>query len=436
MLAPGIIIAWVGTNATIPAGFTRETLLDGRFPKGAPASTNPSVTGGASTHTHTSPSHTHTHSAHSHTGSTSNQTHTMGTTYMSDDDGADAGLVLEGPHAHTYTVSTIASETCDSVAVTYASYSNDPSHQTVIYIKSTGYSPIPNNAVIFFPSSTVPSGFLLCDGNSSTANLVNKYLKGAGTGADADTTSTLGSNTNAHTIAHTHSSTHGHTGVSDGADNHSGSRQSGGNFPGSMNRSHTHPITLNTSTNTSGSNSSIGTQAETVEPVYKKLLPIQNKSGSSLLPPKRMIGLYLGTLASIPPGWLLCDGTKGTVDMRNYYMKMAASGGEIGNTGGANSHTHAAQGHTHTVPSHTHTGSVGSADEVNGRKGSGNLQQVWGGPNAAQPNHTLASVSSTTGTLASANTTADSSSNEPLYRTVLFLELQYFFGGSVMGMML
>ena len=62
----GIIIAWPGTVASIPAGWTRVTALDGRYPKMVAAAAEPGATGGALTHTHTSPAHDHT-TAHTHT---------------------------------------------------------------------------------------------------------------------------------------------------------------------------------------------------------------------------------------------------------------------------------------------------------------------------------------------------------------------------------
>ena len=62
----GIIIAWPGTVASIPAGWTRVTALDGRYPKMVAAAAEPGTTGGAPTHTHTSPVHGHT-TAHTHT---------------------------------------------------------------------------------------------------------------------------------------------------------------------------------------------------------------------------------------------------------------------------------------------------------------------------------------------------------------------------------
>ena len=70
-----------------------------------------------------------------------------------------------------------------------------------------------------------------------------------------------------------------------------------------------------------------------------------------------MIMMWSGTIATIPSGWLLCDGTSSTPDLRNRFVVGATSTYAVGATGGsANavvvSHTHTA---TVTDPGHTHT---------------------------------------------------------------------------------
>ena len=70
-----------------------------------------------------------------------------------------------------------------------------------------------------------------------------------------------------------------------------------------------------------------------------------------------MIMLWSGSSASIPSGWLLCDGTSSTPDLRNRFVVGAGSTYAVGATGGsANavvvSHTHTA---TVTDPGHSHT---------------------------------------------------------------------------------
>lgn len=75
---------------------------------------------------------------------------------------------------------------------------------------------------------------------------------------------------------------------------------------------------------------------------------------------------YVGAVADIPTGWALCDGTNGTVDMRNKFV-MGGEHDDIGNTGGANEVTPdgsvSVSIHNHTLSNsqqspHNHMGGV------------------------------------------------------------------------------
>jgi hypothetical protein len=73
--------------------------------------------------------------------------------------------------------------------------------------------------------------------------------------------------------------------------------------------------------------------------------------------PSGLIAMWSGSIATIPSGWLLCNGTSGTPDLRDRFIVGAGSTYAVGATGGsANaivvSHTHTA---TVTDPGHTHT---------------------------------------------------------------------------------
>lgn len=70
-----------------------------------------------------------------------------------------------------------------------------------------------------------------------------------------------------------------------------------------------------------------------------------------------MIMLWSGSSASIPSGWVLCDGTNSTPNLRDKFVVGAGSTYSVGATGGSAdavvvSHTHTA---TVTDPTHTHT---------------------------------------------------------------------------------
>jgi microcystin-dependent protein len=63
-----------------------------------------------------------------------------------------------------------------------------------------------------------------------------------------------------------------------------------------------------------------------------------------------LICLWYGSVASIPTGWHLCDGTYGTPDLRDKFVFGAGGGYAVGATGGTGSHRHVFTtfGHTHT----------------------------------------------------------------------------------------
>lgn len=88
--------------------------------------------------------------------------------------------------------------------------------------------------------------------------------------------------------------------------------------------------------------------------------------------------MWSGSTNEIPQGWLLCDGTNGTPDLRDRFVLGTANDAEIGDTGGNNSitldvpqlpsHSHGGVtdidgSHNHTATtdlagSHTHTGNT------------------------------------------------------------------------------
>ncbi len=399
----GIIFIWSGTNASIPSGWSRVTGLDGKYPKGTNAGIDPNISGGNATHAHTSAGHGHSISDHAHSiyinaGVNSTNQNSQGGSTLS-------------PVAHThggwFNSGSVAGGSVASTSVTYGSCSNDPAYNSVIYITPTlAVSSIPTG-VIGLADANAPSGFNVCDGNNSTPNLVGKYLKGSGTGADGGGTG--GSFANTHDISHSHSTYHYHTAVSSAGANMSGTNRGGS----TATNAHTHGVQLDGNTfNISDTLSLVTT--ETVEPVYTKLLAIRASTLKEA--PKGIIAMWLGSLSSIPLGWILCDGSGGTVDMRGRHLKITATLAEVGNTGGSNTHTHSAQNHTHSAVNHGHT--------CPNQGHAGNSSYTGGGPaNADYLTYHTVSVNANYMYTTSGSTSADSANNEPTYLTVAFIKL-------------
>jgi microcystin-dependent protein len=91
--------------------------------------------------------------------------------------------------------------------------------------------------------------------------------------------------------------------------------------------------------------------------------------------PNRIPHLWWGTVEEIPEGWLLCDGTNGTPDLRNRFVIGASETNLVGSVGGTLTHAHGATieqngSHAHGVeiqdtvlditqiPSHRHLNGV------------------------------------------------------------------------------
>lgn len=405
-LSNGIILIWSGTNASIPNGWSRVTSMDDTYPKGTADVTNPDTTGGTATHTHTSSAHSHsTASSHTHTISVASGVNSGEETNA----GSDGTWYY---HAHAnFTSGAVASFSTSSPTSTYGTFSNNPPFYKVIYITPTTSVYTLAAGVIGLADAAAPVGFNICDGTASTPNLVDTYLLGATAAGDAGTTG--GTTANTHALSHTHTTTHTHAAATSGSsdNNTTNSTVSVTTAVGI----HTHSISLPAATPSTTDNVTLAASAETVEPAYTKLLAIQASATINI--PLAIIALWKGTLAAIPLGWKLCDGTGGTVDMRGRHLKITGTVGGVAETGGANTHTHDSQNHGHTV-AHSHTSSISHAGLVSGGyNGSGGNNQP-----IASTTHAI-TTDSVNLVIDNAATTADSSSNEPPYRTVAFIKL-------------
>lgn len=132
--------------------------------------------------------------------------------------------------------------------------------------------------------------------------------------------------------------------------------------------------------------------------------------------PAGVILLWSGSIGSIPSGWLLCDGTNSTPDLRNRFVVGAGSTYSVGATGGsanaivvAHSHT-ATSTSTVTDPGHTHTVRATNSNA-----------SLGGGPvvfentySPQQPGIQTATTGITVATATSISSTGDSATNANL----------------------
>ena len=118
-----------------------------------------------------------------------------------------------------------------------------------------------------------------------------------------------------------------------------------------------------------------------------------------------MIMLWSGSSATIPTGWLLCDGSNSTPDLRNRFVVGATSTYAVGATGGSAdaivvSHTHTAtvtdSGHTHSIS--RRMGFTNNAGEASSFAGAGYVSGSDPGAfNSASASTGITVANSTTG---------------------------------------
>jgi len=104
--------------------------------------------------------------------------------------------------------------------------------------------------------------------------------------------------------------------------------------------------------------------------------------------PSGGIIMWSGSVASIPSGWFLCDGTNSTPDLRDRFVVGAGSSYAVGATGGADSVTLS----TSQIPSHSHSFSATTG-------GSGSHSHTYSGTTGSASNDHTHSFSGTTSTI-------------------------------------
>ena len=408
----GLIFAWPDTEASIPFGWSRVTALDNLYPKGIPTTgTQPGNTGGSATHSHTTPGHTHTmdhsHSQSAGTTGSSSASQTFG--------GSGSGAGTTHTHSLPTTNTTTANVSSQSAAPGSSAVPNDPARLEVIWIESNG-NPLgaPDGTLGLFPD-IAPAGW------DTYTDATGRFLKGAAPAGDGGATAASELDNHTHTInSHTHLGTpHTHTSASTGPRSGPTPNSIGGSGNPRVSNVHTHPVIVNSGATANLQSASGGTSgpASPNDPPFRNLRVRQNTSGGPSLP-LGIIGLWLGSLDTIPDGWQLCDGTNGTPNMLGLYPRGDTS--NIGGTGGGIvGHTHTGGTHTHSTTGHTHSRSIGAAAQS---------QEAQSGSTpfySSAHTHSIGNTDSATPDVGSSETgTLSSTTTEPAHREVAFIQFQ------------
>lgn len=158
---------------------------------------------------------------------------------------------------------------------------------------------------------------------------------------------------------------------------------------------------------------SSGSTLQTLDNLYPIL---QNAPASAPSLPSGAIILWSGSIGSIPSGYVICDGTNSTPDLRDRFVVAAGNNYSVGQTGGSAdaivvSHTHTATS-TVTDPGHLHSSIFATASGSN----PGVLSNASSSGNTA---------TATTGiTVATTNATAGTSgtgANNPLFYALAYI---------------
>lgn len=160
---------------------------------------------------------------------------------------------------------------------------------------------------------------------------------------------------------------------------------------------------------------------QTLDNIYPIL---QNAPESAPAVPTGAILLWSGSTGSVPSGWLLCDGTNGTPDLRDRFIIGAGSSYAVNATGGTAdavvvSHTHTA---SVTDPTHTHATSIYSGTGGGGTTGT---NAKWSAENndAGGPNSVTTTSASTGISVTNASTgVSGTGANIPPYYALAYIQ--------------
>jgi microcystin-dependent protein len=130
-----------------------------------------------------------------------------------------------------------------------------------------------------------------------------------------------------------------------------------------------------------------------------------------------MIMLWSGSIASVPSGWALCNGSNGTPDLRNRFVVGAGSTYAVDATGGSADAIVVSHTHTITDPGHFHT--TTAADTTNQDR----IQQGTETERGAVMNNINSNTKTTGITVNSAGSSGTNANLPPYYALAYIMKL-------------
>lgn len=272
--------------------------------------------------------------------------------------------------------------------------------------------PIPSDGRLFWTgtNASIPAGW------AEDALFADRYLQGDNTGYTAPANS--GSTSHVHTA-----DAHDHTGNSHTHFFFSDTQAPGSNViavPGSATpdfstkRSHSHSLKSSSGATVTYQSATVTIDSDAGEPEFIKVIVLKPDDGNQLVPDD---GIVYTDESTTPSGFDLADGTLGTTDIVDKFLKGTSSGGDGGGTGGATTHTHTSPVHTHTVDNHLHT-----AMQATGAQTQNALKTFPLMDCADHTHHDVALDDKALSDLSSDAVTVDSASSEPAFVKLLGIQ--------------
>ncbi|MFX0174848.1 MAG: hypothetical protein ACFE85_01305 [Candidatus Hodarchaeota archaeon] len=220
------------------------------------------------------------------------------------------------------------------------------------------------------PLNTIPAGWKLCDGTGGTINTTNRFVYNDDSMEPSG--STGGSSSHNHSYSTVPLHDHGVTNTTTTPHVHNIARPTDARNVWIIEP--TLPGLRNVATNTgpdsalhshivqpTGGTGLYMSEEENVLPPYYEMAFIEKETNDPSIP-IGLIVMWAGLIDSIPAGWELCNGSNGTPDLRDNFIRGAPPGVDPGMLGG-----HLTHNHTYTeIPTHTHTIAQGGDSHSHG----------------------------------------------------------------------